>query len=178
MLTRKVSVGDTILVYNIGHFLVADDRPDGTYVGLLKKTSFVMQTPFIKVNDIRNISEKELREILGGKINIGHRNGEASIRFYDGHPVFDEYKYKVGDRFKLFSPVDTPYPDTYILASIGSNTVTLISLTDGNRWEEPVTFEHGIFEGLTETEFRLITGSRYSFTKLEKTDDCASKNRN
>lgn len=169
MLTRKVKVGEAISLYNVKHYLVASDYTEGFKVGLLIAKSFVMQTKFVKVNSISDITEAELREIIGTRFDISHPNEEACVRFYDGAPVFKETRYQMGDRFKLrnkLTPLADLSTEEYILASTGPKQVTLISLTDGNRWEEPVDYDHIISKGLTKAELEMIVGSNYTFTKL------------
>lgn len=169
MLTRAVKVGDVINLYNVKHYLVASDYTEGFKVGLLIAKSFVMQTKFVKVNSTNDITEAELREIIGTRFDISHPNEEACVRFCDGTLVFKETRYQMGDRFKLrnkLTPLANVSTEEYILASTGSKQATLISLTDGNRWEEPVDYDHVVNKGLTKDELELITGSNYTFVKL------------
>lgn len=169
MLTRKVKVGDVINLYNVKHYLVASDYTEGFKVGLLIGKSFVMQTKFVKVNSINDITETELREIIGTRFDISHPGEESSVQFEDGSPVFSNYKYMMGDRFRLRNkkvPFQQLSTEEYILASTGSKQATLISLSDGNRWEEPVNYNHIVNKGLTKVEFEMIVGPNYTFVKL------------
>ena len=169
MLTRAVKVGDVINLYNVKHYLVASDYTEGFKVGLLIEKSFVMQTEFVKVNSINDITEAELRNIIGTRFDISHPSEESNVQFEDGSPVFSNYKYMMGDRFRLrvkIAPLQQPSTEEYILASTGAKQATLINLTDGNRWEDPVNYAHVVNKGLTKEELELITGSSYTFVKI------------
>lgn len=52
--------------------------------------------------------------------------------YEDGSPIYPEETYSVGQRFK------TTYDEEYILAQVDLRKVTMISLSNGNRYEDPI----------------------------------------
>ncbi len=46
--------------------------------------------------------------------------------------------YTIGQRFARMCPDGTMYAEIYLLAQVGPSMVTLIGMTSGNRWKEPL----------------------------------------
>lgn len=165
MLTRKVKLGDLITVCNMVYSIVG--FANHGRVSMMQESNFIVQPNSVFVKDPFDITESELKLLIVG---LGHTSDDyPTVKFFDGTPVFKETRYQMGDRFKLRSKL-TPLTDLsteeYILASTGSKQATLISLTDGNRWEEPVDYNHVVNKGLTKEELELIIGSNYTFVRL------------
>lgn len=74
----------------------------------------------------------------------------------------DSQTYRVGQR--LYS--DGNRWEEYIIAQTGTNTVTLISLQNGNRWREP--YHVGNVRAITRGEMEEIAGEGFTPTPAEE----------
>jgi Lhr-like helicase len=76
--------------------------------------------------------------------------------------------YKRGQRFRIDG-------NTYILAQIDGNKISLINLTTGNRWADPFKTSDGL--DIPYDELQKLIGSRYSFIKVSRSGQGTERRR-
>lgn len=72
------------------------------------------------------------------------------------HDVVEEVTFQKGDRF---SGIGLSPAEVYLLAQVDSTRVCLISLSDGNRWRDPVSVVSP--RAITKSEMRKIVDNKY-----------------
>lgn len=74
----------------------------------------------------------------------------------DGGSLFDDTTYRIGQRFMQFD-------EEYILAQIETNKVCMVSLSNGNRFDNPQYVKDSSY--ITEKEFRSIANEDFVLVK-------------